>query len=64
MQQTSEYNKKRSRLTDIQNKLVVTNEKTEPGRQATQGWGHGRYQLLGVRDGDALVTQAIVNPKV
>ena len=31
-QQTSEYNKKRSRPPDIENKLVVTSEKREGGR--------------------------------
>ena len=38
-QQTSEYNKKRSRLTDIENKLVVTSGERE-----------GRRGNIGVKD--------------
>ena len=39
-----QYNKKRSRLTDIENKLVVMGV-----GGAYRGGGDGRYKLLGVR---------------
>ena len=45
MQQTSEYNKKRSRLTAIENELVATSK----GGRGNIAVGYGKYKLLGTR---------------
>ena len=46
-QQTKIYNKKRSRHTDIDNKLLVTSE--EVGRDNVEVVESGRYKLLVLR---------------
>lgn len=43
---SNEHNK-RSRLIDLENKLVVNGG--EEGGEAIQWWGSGRYKLLDVR---------------
>ena len=41
----------RSRLTDVENKLVVTREE-----RAGLGWANGRYKPLGVRQAQGCTT--------
>lgn len=64
MQQTSDYNKKKKQTNShIQNKLVVTNEQTEPAAGERRHRGGKEYKLLGVRNGDARVDRPSANPE-
>ena len=54
VQQTSEHNKKRSGLTDIENKSVVTSREREWGG-AIQEEGIRRYKLLGIKQATSTV---------
>ena len=54
IQQTSEYNKKRNRLTDIESKVVVL---PEAGGGAIQGWETERYKLLDIRKAQGFIVK-------